>query len=410
MMAHSRARQRVIPFITGFISSVSFQYEVEIIPIELIAVALFIASLGRSSTIQDNKTSNFLRQTILIGFILIAAQIVTDTYRSIEVFETIKSTAQIFTLIALIFTGITWLAVSETKLRSFLIGYFLSSVISFLFFSNVYIAYDAWKFLFANAITASLFYFLGGYDKSRVIAILMVCGLVSIHLLLGARSAAALTMLCIFPLLIPVGTRPSKKNISTLLVFLAVVVLGSEQIYQNLALDGTLGQKQQLKARDQFESGPLLLFARSETLYQLGAITENPIIGKGSNPELDQSLLFKVSRNEYQLGLRSKETAAYRSYVISGRIPQHSMLFGSWLEAGIIGAIFWLVIIFYLLREFTNVVFMRSRLTYLTFYFLISTFWNLFFSPLGAGSRLFLAIAITCVAHNRLRSTQEIRS
>ena len=408
--APSRTQQMVIPFVAGLFSSVSFQYGVEIIPLELIAVAFFIASLGRCSKIQDIKTRNFLRQTMIIGFILIPTQILTDAYRSITLFETIKSTAQILTLIALIFSGITWLAINETRLRSFLIGYFSSSLISFFLFSNVYIAHDSWKFLFANFTTASLLYFLGGYSKSRIVAILMVLSLVSIHLIFGARSAAAITMLCVFPLLIPAGTRPSKKNISILLIFLTVVVLASEQIYQNLALGGTLGQAQLIKAREQFESGPLLLFARSETLYQLGAITENPIIGKGSNPELDQSLLLKISRNEYQLGLRSKDTAAYRSYLLSGRVPQHSMFFGSWLEAGIIGVIFWLTILLFLLREFTKFVFMRSRLSYITFYLLISTFWNLFFSPLGAGSRLFLAIAITCVAHNRLGRSQEVRS
>jgi hypothetical protein len=172
----------------------------------------------------------------------------------------------------------------------------------------------------------------------------------------------------------------------------------TEQLYQQLSIGGKLGISQQEKALQQFQSGPLLLFARSELLYEVGAIRENPLIGKGSNPILSQSLLINISQDQERFGLQGKETAAYESYLKTGRIPLHSMLFSSWVEAGILGMAFWLILLIFFLRYFRVVVASKSRFSLLATYFLFSALWSLFFSPLGAGSRLFIALGVTCIA------------
>ena len=133
-------------------------------------------------------------------------------------------------------------------------------------------------------------------------------------------------------------------------------------------------------------------------LYEVGAIRENPLIGKGSNPILSQSLLINISQDQERFGLQVKETAAYGSYLKTGRIPLHSMLFSSWVEAGIAGMVFWLIVLYFFLRYFRVVVASKSSFSLLATYLLFSALWSLFFSPLGAGSRLFIALGVTCVA------------
>jgi len=102
--------------------------------------------------------------------------------------------------------------------------------------------------------------------------------------------------------------------------------------------------------------------------------------------------------------LQGKETAAYESYLKTGRIPLHSMLFSSWVEAGIVGLAFWLILLYFFLRYFRIVVASKSRFSRLATYLLCAALWGLFFSPLGAGSRLFIALGVTCIA--RVISTE----
>jgi len=382
----------------GLMSAITFQMGVDLIPFEFLCICYFIFAMGKQFQLQNSYLEYFLKSIIVVGLLLVLAQLFTDSYLGISRFETAKSVAQIFTLVSLIFSGITLLAKYPRRLHSFLIGYVLSSLISFFFSTNLYIGIDPWKFLFANSVSILVFLLLGSIKRNRSLRFLIILMLTSIHLIFGARSSALLTLLTIIIVVIPYRILSSKRSFAIIILSIFLISAATEQVYQHLAFNGNLGVAQEMKAKQQFESGPLILFARSELLYELGAIKESLFFGKGSNPNLSQSLLFSVSLAQERLGLQTKKTAAYEQYTKTGKIPQHSMLFSSWIESGVFGMLFWLIILIFLIRNFQLVVSSDNEFTLLTAYLLVSALWSLFFSPLGAGSRIFMALAVTCVA------------
>ena len=393
------SRKFNLPFgILGFLSAVNFQQRVLIIPLELMAVAYFIITFKRSHHFQYPELRKFLKALFLSAFLLIFLQIIIDLYFVTPMIETLKTTASIFTLVALIYSGINLLTENDIKLKSFLLGYVSSSLLTFFFFSNDYIKTDSWKFLFANSTTIFVLVALGFIQKARFFKIIVIISLSFIHLLLGSRSAALLTLLTVVALILPHRLKSGKRGLILILLSIFLVSSLTAQLYQFLSLSGNLGISQQEKAQKQFQSGPLLLFARSELLYELGAIKDSPWVGKGSDPILSQSLLANVSQNQERFGLKVKETAAYTSYLKNERIPLHSMLFSTWVQTGIVGVYFWLSILGFFIKYFRVVIYSKSCFNLVASYFHFSALWSLFFSPLGAGSRLFIALAVTCVA------------
>lgn len=384
--------------VLGIFSAVNLEIGVVLIPIELISVVYMLFSLNRVYRNEHLGLRRFVGWLMFSGIILIVSQVFIDLFMEASKLETAKSIAQIVTVVALVFTGITWIIQKELRLESFLIGYVLSSGVTFVFFRNDYIKVDSWKFLFGNVVTIMILGVLGFTRNKRFLKILVIISLTSLHLVFGSRSSALLTLLAIVSLILPSRIVAKKGGLVVLLLFIFTLSMITEQTYQELALGGKLGVSQQDKARQQYESGALLLFARSELLYEIGAIKQSPWIGKGSSPQLSQSLLFAVSRDQERFGLHVKETAAYATYLKSGTIPLHSMLFSSWVEAGLLGAFFWFVILYFFLRYFRVVIVSQNNLTILSTYFLFSALWSLFFSPLGAGSRLFIALAVTCIS------------
>ena len=394
--------------ILGILSAITFEATVQVIPLEIIGVVYFLSKFGRFPKFQNRSVRNFLRRILLSGFLLIIIQIFTDLYFEAPILETIKSVAQIITLIALIFAGINLLSLSDRKSRSFIIGYILSSIVSFVFFRDDYVKIDPWKFLFANISTILLLYLIGLFRIGRWTAIFLLFSLASSHLVLGSRSTALFTIIAILPMIIPSRFKAKASGLFFLVITALVLIFLAENLYQNLSLSGSLGVSQQQKARQQFESGPLLLFARSELLYEINAIKENPFIGKGSNPDLSNTILFQVAESEGRIGLQTKKTAAFQGYTNDGKIPQHSMLFGSWVEAGLMGLLFWTIILVFILQNLSHVLRSKSEFANLTFYLLVATVWGIFFSPLGAGSRMLVALTISTLVRIVIIENKEL--
>jgi len=165
----------------------------------------------------------------------------------------------------------------------------LSSLLTYFAFKNDYVKADSLKFLFAYISTVLILAALGFVKKSRLIKIAVIILLSSIHLAFGARSAALLTLLTVVALILPSSFVSNRRGLAIIFLSIFLLSMFEEQLYQQLSTSGKLGLSQQEKALQQFQSGPVLLFPTSELLYELGAIRENPVIGKGSNPILSQS-------------------------------------------------------------------------------------------------------------------------
>src|SRR5207249_4985632 len=88
----------------------------------------------------------------------------------------------------------------------------------------------------------------------------------------------------------------------------------------------------------------VLLGGRPELFASSIAIADSPLIGHGSwpkDPKYTNDLLSVLSRNGYQPGGGLLYSIQHSDYLI----PTHSFLFGAWVEAGLLGAVFWLVVL-----------------------------------------------------------------
>src|SRR5262249_38936416 len=96
---------------------------------------------------------------------------------------------------------------------------------------------------------------------------------------------------------------------------------------------------------------------------------------------------------ERELGVKSSNAFSARS----GSAGVHSELLQSWVEGGVLGAVFFLVLGYQLLKWFPELAFRRPRdgLTPIMLLYTLSALWHLVFSPFALGARLFAALACT---------------
>jgi hypothetical protein len=185
----------------------------------------------------------------------------------------------------------------------------------------------------------------------------------------------------------------SRHTFIFILLTISILTYG-ERLFLHFSSSGIFGTAVQTKTFAQAQTGPILLVARSEFLYQATAIKSNWIFGSGSNPTVGTEVLNEVWKLESELGINSKATAAFTQLGNSERLPQHSMLFTAWVEGGILSALVWLymfkLFIAWLLRQGSQ----SSEFKYVLTFMLVSMIWASLFSPLGTGSRLALVLTI----------------
>jgi O-antigen ligase len=129
--------------------------------------------------------------------------------------------------------------------------------------------------------------------------------------------------------------------------------------------------------------GGVLLGGRSEILSSAMAILDSPIIGHGTWAR-DPKYKFILEERRRELGY------AKVGVMSDDLIPTHSHIFGAWVEAGVMGALFWFYVFCTVLR-----IMMRAPgsepILPVCIYVSIAMLWNIFFSPYGADMRVVFA-------------------
>jgi O-antigen ligase len=172
---------------------------------------------------------------------------------------------------------------------------------------------------------------------------------------------------------------------------------GMIAVYETAADNGWLG----LEARDKYlaqTSGDLSLLqsGRAESLVSTQAIADSPIIGHGSWAK-DYTYV-----STFIAILESKGFEIQGDPYASPLIPEHSFLLGAWVNAGIMGGVFWLAVIGTAMKAlYVTLKRKESPATFVGF-ILFSLLWDVMFSPFGAAQR-FLAASKICVALWALR-------
>ena len=184
-----------------------------------------------------------------------------------------------------------------------------------------------------------------------------------------------------------------------ILVAGAIAVFGAYQFYSYAAQTGWLSEAATNKFETQVENVdvPLLVAGRSEVLVYFEAIFDSPLLGHGSWPR-DAYYADKLALERYQHGLSGSPTQP-----IDKSIPIHSHLFGSWIEAGMMGGVFWAYIMFLVAQSIIKSTTGSSPMRPLYLYAAILLFWDVLFSPFSGFRRLETAFLIVVVLRSLLQ-------
>lgn len=398
--SHTQARKvRIIFLIAGCMNCIRISGTVQIIPIEILAVAISLGTLFNSrKNVLTLTNQKYLKFVDLFCLISLSHQWFTDTINNVVGFETIKSIAQVLVLWALLRIAVIFLQPDVMRFIYYVVGLLISVIVQFLLSPTVYMSAEPWKFALGPVFTSMVF-ILATRARSKTLIFLGATVLIILDLLLGARSLALFTIFALILTSIKIhrNTKSFPKYILAAISIIALLFM-TERAYFALSTNGTFGIKQQSKALDQYAAGPILFTARSEIPFELAAIMLNPIIGIGSSPQLTYELLNETQLINSKLGIETRLTNSYKQAVSTGKFPEHSIIFTAWIESGLIVFILWVIILLWVIKRSSESISNPSPpLGYYAMFMGISTLWAILFSPLGAGSRMDLAVGLTAL-------------
>lgn len=272
----------------------------------------------------------------------------------------------------------------------------------------------AFKFAVAQPlmILYGVFCSIAPMNNIKWLAPILFFILAMLDIYMNARSSAGVAFLSSVYLFFS-NIASSNKNHSYLFTFqkkfaLSFAMLASIGIlyvsYSYVASNGFLGKDAQAKFEEQ-DSGRygILLGGRPEIIVSSQAIIDSPIIGHGSwAKDIKYTMmLFNLKALGYKL-----DEADMQTELESQLIPTHSHLMGAWVDAGILGAIFWFWILYLDGKTLLNLYLIPNDLRPLAVPLVIEFFWDILFSPFGADQRMIDAFMIILLMsiHNILTS------
>lgn len=360
---------------------------------ELILAALLPFLLARNGGLLRERLP---RLFIWFGILWLFAQVGTDWARGAPFEDYSRGWAKItFTLVN--FCALYLLLVGKSRrIVLFAAGWALGGVIAYFVNPGTYAAGSPWKFGYGVSITwllvlgavASAGRSRGGRRLFWPAALLFFAAALNIYL--GFRSLGGVCVLAATYLMIlgrsargveKTGRSQLRHTIIVASASLAGVWLAFSS-YQYAAGAGLLGEDARLHYERQSagEYG-LLVGGRGEILVSWRAILDSPIIGHGSWAKDCRyaDLLSELKRKAGYFEGGERDTCL---------IPTHSYIFGAWVEAGIVGALFWVWVLSLPLRVLQRLYHAPDRLAPLVVFFAAGFVWDIFFSPYGAVNRI----------------------
>ena len=382
----------------GISNAVAFKFVGLIIIAEVVICLVSIYEISNVQKYVGGQELRMIQKVLFLGLLWFLTQLFTDLYQQSPRNETLKSLSQIFVFTLLILAMLIHFQRKMDALNNYLIGVCFSTLVIFVEALASGSVGDWWKFYFGPALSVLGLLFIGIIRAKTFVKFSLVVSLSFISIVLGSRSLGLILLLTAIGFLNLNFTRGIGKSLTYLVLLL---ILGNffNNLVRDASLSGQLGVSQQLKAQRQYQSGPILLVARSELLYEISSIKNSPFFGSGSSPTPANSVLLNTYDLETKYGIATKQTSAYKVLLETGKTPQHSVIFGAWLEGGLLAVLLhiYLFILMFRWNASNNIRTSTSEYSILSRYFFFNFLWAFFFSPLGAGSRMTLAIGFgTC--------------
>jgi len=243
------------------------------------------------------------------------------------------------------------------------------------------------------------------------VSLILTGGAAIFSVLQGGRSAFAMRLVTMYLLILGnklKSRRPQalKVNIVLLMAGLLICSVISKNIYVYLARHNYLKAEEIEKYEKQSSHGTtttvtkLLMGGRGGTIAGVLIAAKTPILGRGYRP---------IDRNEEYLAFVEKYSSddeelkrireAYRKGYIE--LPSHSHIVEGWIQAGFGGLIFWLYILWVLIKAVKNNLFIVPEWFGYLAVILPTVFWDIFFSPIAKRVELSVVI-VCCLMLNRL--------
>jgi O-antigen ligase/polysaccharide polymerase Wzy-like membrane protein len=252
-----------------------------------------------------------------------------------------------------------------------------------------------WKFGMSFPVTLGVFLLASRKDCGDYWPIILSGMIGCVNVAAGTRSRGGMCFAVALYLLVSLPWRRKCTEISAVRAKSVVLIglalaLGLVVIlwgYQYAAGSGLLGYG----AQDEYETQAtgeygVLLGGRSAILGSIPAIYDSPILGHGS---WARDPIYVLAQLQAMAALGYENTAAVEQEELEeGYVPAHSYLFGAWVEAGIVGAIFWLWVLILALKALLRVYPSSAVLLPLAAFSAISLAWDVLFSPYGAQQRI----------------------
>jgi len=332
------------------------------------------------------------KKFILLGLAWLLSQIVTDIVRNTPFEDWSRGWSKIIFLLLNFSAIYLYLNGKEKRFFFFASGIALGQALIYFFNPNGYTEDDPWKFGYGMAITllvvlaSQIKVFKGRtFPPSPIIF-----GVGILNFFMGFRSLGMICLLVAVYVAVKQSNllgrkRMGRNTIWLLLLWGIFMVYGITALYGYSVNEGWLGDDALQKYSVQ-SSGNLgiLLGGRAEILASSQAIIDSPVIGHGSwakDRKYADLLAYALSQQGYDNASQSKVDL----------IPTHSYMIGAWVEAGIVGAVFWLWALMLTARALLATYNSNTVLLPLTAFVAFNLIWDIPFSPFGALARVYAA-------------------
>ncbi len=343
------------------------------------------------------------------GILLIVA-IATDIYRGIFLGDLLRGWAKIIFFAMDIFV-LAQLLNTERKVFLWGVGWNIAFAIhAWKEFDDFAIS---WKFGIGKCAVAALacaLLFLWPKKRTAISFVVAATALADAGYSLFANARSTFLEMSFAALLLILTATPrlragvykiwQSQGLLTLIVAISLPYVAG-LIYSEGAQSGFFGEE----ARQKFilqrsdASDPVLAIlagGRSEFYSSTAAIADSPIIGYGSWAR--SAYYYNIFAEKLHEHGTPDQIREIEQTVVFGEplIPSHSTLLGAWVEAGIVGAIFWLVLLRVALRAVKSAFLSDAGVGIPVLILFPICAWDFLFSPFAGDMRLFNAISL-CV-------------
>jgi hypothetical protein len=390
-------------FIVPMLQAIEIPVAGTLLAADLAMVLVLPLALIRHS---DRLKLKPIRTILMLGGIWLVSQIVTDLVRESVSEDYLRGWIKIvFVLINFI---VVWLVVCGSRRRFIIytVGISLGTIAAYYVHPSADAILSPWKFSLGVPVTMLVALVGARFKEFRILGVLLPLSLLAVgHVYQDCRMLAAIALItAIYSMFLMSQERESLGPMrrAALILVVVTVIGGFGSIYSYYAKQGAFGKYAQQKTEAQSAGeGGALLGGRREILASSQAIIDSPILGHGSWAR-DPKYSALLQERSDDLGYKR-----FQGGKLDDLIPTHSYIFGSWVDGGIAGGIFWLYILIYTVYTTFNASGKEPLLPFFAFAGLMLT-WDTLFSPLGTPTRFVAPFFVAAVILFRRFQTNPI--